>query len=446
MPTAHDHARGLLDFIDRSPTPFHAVQSTAALLEAAGFRRLSEAEAWSLSPGDRRYLVRNDSSIVAFAVGAESPERAGFSLVGAHTDSPCLKVKPVPELTRSGLFQLAVEPYGGMLLSTWLDRDLGLAGRVLVAAGTGAPQSRFVHLRKPLLRVPNLAIHLDREVNTRGLVLNPQQHLVPILGLDSARPDGGLRGLLAAELSQGGAAVSPQDVLDFDLALFDAVPGTFGGLGDAFVYAPRLDNLASCHAALSALTASVAAQPQVGPTRVVAFWDHEECGSRSAQGAMGPLILTTLERIVEARAGGAPQAAGRALAASMLVSADMAHAVHPNYADRHEPSHQPALGGGPVVKVNHNQSYATDGFTSAVFTALCRACGFEPQRFVTRSDLPCGSTIGPITAALTGVHAVDVGNPMLSMHSIREMAGVEDHARMIAVLGRFFSERPAMLG
>lgn len=416
------------------------------MLDREGFRPLSERDVWTLSPGDRHYVTRNDSSIVAFVVGDQPPAEAGFCIVGAHTDAPCLKVKPAPDLVRCGFRQLAVECYGGLLLSTWLDRDLGLAGRVVVARPDGQVQSLLVEFDGPIARIPSLAVHLDREVNTRGLVLNQQQHMVPVLGLDrgEANPSVALKGMLAGQIGAAhGTSVAASDILDFDLMLYDTQPAAIGGSDRAFVFAPRLDNLASCHAATAALLESVGDRHAAAWTRAVTFWDNEECGSRSAQGAQGPLICQVLARIVETRSAGAAQAMPRALASSFLISADMAHAVHPNYADRYEPNHLPVIGMGPVIKSNANQSYASDGVSSARFVAMCRAAGFEPQRFVMRSDLPCGSTIGPITAALTGIKAVDVGNPLLSMHSIREMAGVEDHARMTAVMKVFFDRSPS---
>lgn len=444
MQTPLDCARDLLGFIHTSPSPFHAVRTSASVLEAAGFRRLSERDPWQLSPGDKCFVTRNTSSLIAFVVGAELPSAAGFALIGAHTDSPCPKVKPNPELYRSGLSQLAVELYGGMLLSTWLDRDLGMSGRVTVAGADGSLRTRLVSFDKPILRIPNLAIHLDREVNTKGLVLNQQQHMVPVLGLD---PGEGkrrtLRAVLAARLEQQGAdAVRPEDIVDHDLVLHDVVPGVIGGLDDDFVFSPRLDNLASCHAAIAALCESAELEPSLPHSRVVALWDHEECGSRSAQGAAGPFIRQVLDRVLEARGDTGSQAVARAMAASFLLSADMAHAVHPNYADKHEPSHAPVLGRGPVIKANSNQSYASDGVSSARFARICADVGLEPQRFVTRSDLPCGSTIGPITAALTGIRTVDVGGPMLSMHSVREMASVADHSAMITAMRALYDAGP----
>jgi aspartyl aminopeptidase len=437
--------RDLLSFIDRSPTSFHAVGSCVAFLKEFGFSALCERDRWELSPGDLRYVTRNDGSIIAFAIGDESPARAGFRIVGAHTDSPHPQVKPNANTTKCGYKQLAVEPYGGMLFSTWFDRDLSLAGRVLledrdVPAGI---RPVLVDLKRPLLRIPNLAIHLDREVNTRGLIVNQQQHLPPILGLSSGNPTElcQLQHMLCDHIkAEHGFLVEPVEILDWDLALYDTQKGTIAGDADAFIQVARLDNLASCHAALSALRESVVGQGKRAGTRMICFWDHEECGSRSMQGAMGPFIRQVIERIMDALAPGEGQAFHRAIASSFLVSADMAHAIHPNYSDRHEANHQPKMGAGPVIKTNNNQSYASDGLSCARFAALCKAQGFEAQRFVTRSDLPCGSTIGPITSSLLGIRSVDVGNPMLSMHSAREMAGAADHAKMIGVMKRFFDD------
>ncbi|MCG8588542.1 MAG: M18 family aminopeptidase [Proteobacteria bacterium] len=430
-----DPVADLLAFIDRSPTPYHAVEEARCRLEAAEFRPYAEREIWSLAPGDRGYVVRNQGSLLAFEIGSQSPAESGFRMVGAHTDSPNLRLKPRPDLSAHGYRQLAVEPYGGVLLHTWLDRDLSLAGRVTVA-GEGAPQTVLLDFGRPLLRVPNLAIHLQREVRTDGLKLNPQQHLVPLLGLEDAPP---LPELLASELkAQGIADASADGILAFDLMTYDTQPSGRSGARGEFLHAPRLDNLASCHAAVSALLASASrALPPF--TRVVVLYDHEEVGSRSAEGAAGTFLSEGLERLAVGFKGGEPQGLARALAASSLVSADMAHAVHPNYADRHEPGHRPVIGKGPVIKVNANQAYATNADTAGLFRAVCAEVDVEPQHFVSRSDLGCGSTIGPISAAAVGVPTVDVGNPMLSMHSCREMAGTADVEPMLAVLGAYFS-------
>lgn len=431
-----DHVADLLAYIDRSPTPYHAVSESVHRLEQQGYRQLSESDAWQLESGARNYVVRNDGSLAAFEVGTTSPAEAGFHIIGAHTDSPNLRLKPLANVTTQGYQQLAVEPYGGVLLHTWLDRDLSLAGRVTVKSQAGI-ETLLLDFARPLLRVPSLAIHLSREIAETGLKLNPQEHLAPLIGLEGAR---NIEDLVSVELRAQGISDFPTEkVLAFDLMAYDTQPsGVSGSQGD-FIHAPRLDNLASCHAALVAL--SLAGQENLsGFTRVVVLYDHEEVGSRSAAGAAGTFLAETLERVESGFKGGAPQGLPRALSRSRLISADMAHAVHPNYVDKHEKGHRPVLGAGPVIKVNANQAYATDASSGGFFAGLCAEAEIEPQHFVTRSDLACGSTIGPITAARLGVATVDVGNPMLSMHSCREMAGASDVAPMIQLLTTFFSE------
>ncbi len=430
-----DVVADLLGYIDRSPTPYHAVVEAAQRLAAAGFRQLDEAELWELTPGDRRYAIRNDGSLAAFEVGATSPAEGGFRAIGAHTDSPNLRLKPRADLRAHGYRQLAMETYGGVLLHTWLDRDLSLAGRVTLR-GADATRSVLLDFARPLLRIPNLAIHLDRELNEKGLKLNPQDHLVPVVGLEDAPS---LAELIAGELrAQGSADASAEDLLAFDLMAYDTQPAGVAGARGEFILAPRIDNLASCHAAVCALV-DTPGGPLPSFTRAIMLYDHEEIGSRTAQGAGGSFFAEVLERCVSGYKGGEPQGLSRALARSMLVSADMAHAVHPNYADRHDPEHRPQIGGGPVIKVNANQAYASDAGTAGLFASLCQRVGVAPQHFVSRNDLPCGSTIGPITAARVGIRTVDVGNPMLSMHSCREMAGSADVQPMIDVLRAFFS-------
>jgi len=411
----------LLEYIDSSPTPFHAVAETVTRLEACGYRPLDEAEPWNVGPGEKVYVVRGGGSIAAFHMGNARPSDAGFHLVGAHTDSPNLRVKPNPEIQQSGYGQLGVEPYGGVLLHTWLDRDLSLAGRALLADGS----ARLVDFGRELLRVPSLAIHLNRKVNSEGLKLNAQKHMAPILAVDGLQ-DVDLRSLVAEELGD----VKAEEILAWDLMAYDVQPATRSGVSREFIHAARIDNLASCHAGLSALLAT---ESDVEVTRGVVLYDHEEVGSRSAQGAASDFLRSCLQRLCGATA----EDYHRAIAKSFLISADMSHAVHPNYTDRHEPKHQPVLGGGPVVKINVNQSYATDGESWASFERWARNADVSTQRFVIRSDLGCGSTIGPITAAELGMRAVDVGNPMLSMHSCREVAAAADVPKMINVLKRF---------
>jgi len=433
-----DSIADLIAFIDRSPTPYHAVAETAARLRAEGYERLREDDVWELAPGDRRFIERNEGTLIAFEIGSESPSRAGFRIVGAHTDSPNLRLKPLPDVSAHGYQQIAVEPYGGVLLHTWLDRDLSIAGRVTLRGEAGV-ETVLLDFARPLMRVPSLAIHLNRDLATKGLELNAQQHLLPIVGLGQAQS---IVDLVAAELRAQGIASAPR-ILAFDLMAYDTQASGVSGPRGEFIHAPRLDNLASCHAGLSALIAARATASSPF-TRVLALYDHEEVGSRSAHGAAGPVLEYALDRVVAGFKGGEPQGLPRALARSVLVSADMAHAVHPNYADKHEPGHRPVIGAGPVIKVNSNQSYATDAATAGLFASLCERVGVRPQHFVARSDQGCGSTIGPITAARLGVRAVDVGNPMLSMHSCREMAGAADVAPMIAVLTAFLAESESL--
>lgn len=425
---AHD----LCAYIDASPSPFHAVAETVRRLEAAGFTELRELDAWTLRPGGKHYVTRADASVIAFRVGDRSPVETGFRIVGAHTDSPNLRLKPNASAGKEGYAQLGVEIYGGVLLYTWLDRDLGVAGRLVVEEPDGTFTRRLARLPGAVCRVASLAIHLDREVNDKGLVLNKQQHMVPILGLGEGLV--GVQRLLAALAATCG--VDPASVRGYDLGLHDVTPSSIGGQDDAFVFAGRLDNLASCHAATAAL---VAAPERAPATRLIALFDHEEIGSESAQGAAGPFLRDVLDRIVEATDREARSGLARAIAASFCVSSDMAHAVHPNWPDKHEGRHMPKIGKGPVVKTNVQQRYATDGASAARFKALAREADVGIQDFVTRTDLACGSTIGPITAARLGIATVDVGNPMLSMHSVRELCGAADVGAMIAILSRLFA-------
>src|SRR5262245_33134914 len=430
-----DVVADLLAFLDRSPTPYHAVAECIRRLESAGFRPLDARDAWQLGAGDRRYATRGEGSLVAFEVGQLAVAESGFRWIGAHTDSPNLRGRPRPDETAHGYRRLGVELYGGVLLHTWLDRDLSLAGRA-VLHGPDAPRSVLVDFGRPLVRIPNLAIHLQREIATEGLRLSAHAHAVPVLGLEGTPP---LPELLAQELRAGGVACRAEDVLSFDLMAYDTQPAVVAGARGEFVQASRLDNLASCHAATTALVRATRTGP-VAATRGIVFFDHEEVGSRSASGALGPLLAETLDRIAAGAKDAERESLPRALARSLLVSADMAHAVHPSFPDKHEPGHRPQIGAGPVIKHNAGQSYASDAHTAGVFVDLCARAGVSPQYFVSRGDVACGSTIGPISAARVGMPTVDVGNPMLSMHSCREMAGVADIAPMIDVLGLFLSE------
>ncbi len=424
MSNAPNAVQDLLAYIDASPTPYHCVAETARRLDAAGYSRLDEDQTWKAAPGDKHYVIRGGGSIVAFQRGSGDPADEGFQVVGAHTDSPNLRVKPNADLAGEGYRRIALEPYGGVLTHTWFDRDLSLAGRVGVRTPQGGTRMVLVDLERALLRVANLAIHLQRELMTDGFKPNHQQHVHGLLGMDDAPS-------LATLLAEAIGDVAPGDVLSYDLMVYDLQPSIVSGAGGDFIHAPRLDNQGSCHAGLSALLAGADAPASF--TRVLALWDHEEIGSRTAHGADGPLLRDVLARLTDGE-----NELRRALAKSLLISADMAHAVHPNYPDRHEPAHRPVLGRGPVIKSNINQRYASEAESIARFMNCCERAGVTPQQFANRADLACGSTIGPATAAALGVRTVDVGNPMLSMHSAREMAGAADVPMMIDVMKAFY--------
>ncbi|NIH67016.1 M18 family aminopeptidase [Modestobacter marinus] len=411
-------------FVDASPSPSHAVAELARRLRAAGFTELAEADRWELRPGGQHFVARH-GSLIAFRVGSASPAEAGLRLVGAHTDSPTFKVRPRNDVRQAGYRLVGVEPYGGGLWHTWLDRELTVAGRVALRGGATA----LVRLPGAPLRLPSLAIHLDRGVRD-GLKLDPQRELVPVWSQDLGT-EPGLREALAAEV---GAAVP--DVVGHDLVLADTQPAGRTGADGSWVAAPRLDNLASCHAGVTALVAAAATRR----TQLLVANDHEEVGSGSMSGARGSFLEDVVRRLVGVLDADDPQALPRALAQSRLVSADMAHAVHPTRSDRHEPGHQPQLGGGPVLKVNANQAYATDAVTSGWFAERCAEASVPVQWFVTRADLPCGSTIGPLTATRLGVATVDVGAPMLAMHSARELASALDVPLMVGALTACFTD------
>lgn len=420
-------ALDLARFIDASPSPYHACEEVAARLDGAGFRRVDEGAAWDGIP-DRAY-VRRGGSIAAWALPAgvapaDLAER-GFRVLGAHTDSPNLRVKPRPDSGRAGFRQVGVEVYGGALLNSWLDRDLGVSGRAFVESGGDLEERTFL-VDRPVMRVPQLAIHLDREVTTSGLVLDKQQHMAPVMAVGD-RTEGAFRELVAGELG-----VRASDVKSYDAMVHDLTPSRLIGVDESMLAAPRLDNLCSAHAATTALLDAVASERFAAPALVTLF-DHEEVGSASRGGADSPLLADVIERLLLAR-GGDRQDHLRAVQNSLCVSADMAHAVHPNYPERHEPDHHVFLNRGPVIKINANQRYATEGETEARFQLACERAGVPHQKWVMRTNLACGSTIGPITASRHGMPTVDVGCAQLSMHSAREMCGSADPAWMIAAL------------
>lgn len=418
----------LIDFLAAATTPFHAVREMATRLDGAGYTRLTDASDWVTQPGGRYYLTRNDSSLVAFVLAPGAVPADGLRMVGAHTDSPCLMLKPAPELTRQGYWQLGVQVYGGALLNPWFDRDLSLAGRVSYRDADGQLASALVDFREPLAVIPSLAIHLDREVN-QGRSVNPQQHTVPILARvgEDAAPD--LRQLLLERIRAEHSDAEPAAVLDWELCFYDTQPPARIGLTGDFIAAARLDNLLSCYTGLHALLAAGG-----GANALLVCNDHEEVGSMSAAGAQGPFLLSVLRRL-----GGDEAGFASLVERSIMISADNAHGIHPNYADKHDENHGPLLNGGPVIKVNANQRYASNSETSGLFRLIAAEEDVPVQTFAVRSDMACGSTIGPITAGVTGIRTLDIGVPTFAMHSIRELAGAEDAANLARVLRRYYA-------
>ncbi|MFT6163298.1 MAG: aspartyl aminopeptidase [Zhongshania aliphaticivorans] len=424
MSDIHGFNEDLLRFLDASPTPFHAIETMAMALRAAGFEALDERDEWQLKPGGRYFVVRNGSSLVAFSCGESNLLQRGWRMVGAHTDSPNLKVKPTPELHRHGYFQLGVEVYGGALLNPWFDRDLGLAGRVNYENSQGDMRSCLLNIARPVGLIPSLAIHLDREANNSRTV-NPQKDLPVVLLQSDEKQD--FRALLAEALAAQGVA-DVATVLDYELSFYDCQNAAIVGWNGDFIASARLDNLLSCYIGMQALLKSDAQSHTI-----LVCNDHEEVGSQSAVGAQGPMLESVLRRIA-----GDEVSLQRAMANSMMISADNAHGIHPNFSDRHDANHGPLLNAGPVIKNNVNQRYATNSDTSSLFRRLCADEDVAVQSFVVRSDMACGSTVGPLTAAALGVKTLDVGVPTFAMHSIRELAGSQDAFKLTKVLAAFY--------
>lgn len=423
-------AQDLLDFIDLSPSPWHAVEQVEQQLVNAGFTKLDETKAWQLSAGNRYFVVRGGASIIAFTLGNQPLANTGFRMVGAHTDSPSLRLKPKAAYETDGLLRIGVEVYGGPILATFTDRDLSIAGRVTVRTETGHV-IRLLKFEDALMRLPNLAIHMNREVNEKGLKLNKQTELPLLFGesTEGIAAEQQFLAYIAAALN-----VATSDILTFEFNVFDTQKGKFWGANQEFITNSQLDNLASCHAAVNALLNS----SNQDCSNICALFDHEEVGSESATGASGSFLADVITRITS-NLGMSEEERLRALAQSFFVSADMAHAYHPNHAGAYEPCHHVMVNKGPVIKTNANQRYASNADTAARFIALCQHAQVPVQQYSHRTDLGCGSTIGPILASGLGVASVDVGSPMWAMHSIRESAGVLDHYYMIKALSTLFS-------
>jgi len=424
-------AAGLCAFVDASPSPFHACVQAGRQLGSAGFRLLQETDAFPTERG--RYYLTRGGSLIAWSSQAAGSPATPFRVVGAHTDSPNLRIRPRPDVVRAGWQLLGVELYGGPLFNSWLDRDLGLSGRVAIRGKDGV-QIRLVTIDEPVLRVAQLAVHLDRGAN-EALVLNPQEHLTPLWGV-STEP-GDFRGYLGAAVG-----VDAADVLSWDVMTHDLQPSRRIGRDLDLIAAPRLDNLATSYAGVQALIHAADSEGALPVSMlsasipVLVLFDHEEVGSQSERGAMSTLLPSVLERIVTS-AGGGREDFHRALAGTVVASGDMAHATHPNYPEKHEPAHPIAINGGPVLKTNVKLRYATDSVGAAAFITACDQAGVPVQHFVSRGDMACGSTVGPMTAALIGATTVDFGAPMLSMHSARELCGAKDPAMYAAALAAF---------
>jgi aspartyl aminopeptidase len=430
--SALQQVQNLLDFIDASPSPWHAVKTVEARLADFQFVKLIETEKWVLQPGGRYYVIRDDSSIIIFVQGPKPLFETGFKIIGAHTDSPGFRIKPNAANAVDGLLRLGVDVYGGPILATYTDRDLSLAGRIGYKTEEGEIAGLLVKFDKPLLRLPNLAIHMNRAVNEEGLKLHKQNELPLILSVmaEECLPQDSFSALLQQQ-----SGCDAERILSWDLAVYDTQKGSFWGSNSEFYADSQLDNLASCHAALLALLDDEVLT--IGNTLVCAFFDHEEIGSESNKGADGSFFTDVLQRIALV-SGINREDFARALAKSFMISADMAHAYHPNFPSAYDPDHKVTVNRGPVIKVNANHRYSSESVSQAMFIDWCEHAGVPYQKYSHRNYLGCGSTIGPITSAKLGIRAVDAGCPMWAMHSIRESAGVLDHDYMIRVMKSFF--------
>ncbi len=427
---------GLLNFLQHSPTPFHAVANMAQLLEEAGFQRLSSSDNWALKKNSRYYVARNDSALIAFKTGSGDLSETGFRIAGAHTDSPCLKVKPHADVANVGYAQLGVEVYGGALLHPWFDRDLSLAGRVNYQNGDGTLSSLLIDLKEPIGFIPSLAIHLDRTAN-EGRFINKQNELPPILLQLDGDEEFCFEDFLLDHLQDALGCSDATAILSHELLLYDAQPPALVGLRKQFILSARLDNLLSCYIGLRSLV-----DCKDETASVLVCTDHEEVGSVSASGADGPFLKSVLQRMLESEEradAGSATSFDRAMQKSVLLSVDNAHGIHPNFSDMHDQAHSPKLNAGPVIKVNANQRYASNSESIALLKSICKQHNIAHQSFVTRSDLGCGSTIGPITSASLGVPTVDIGIASFAMHSIRESAGIADVESMGALIQAFYS-------
>lgn len=422
----------LLDFINASPTAYHAADTVKEYLKKEGFKELKETEKWDLNKGEKYYIEKNNSAVIAFEVGTGDIVNDGFRIIGAHTDAPTFKIKPASEMKAENRYvKLNTEVYGGPILSTWFDRPLSIAGRVAVKGNLALkPEIKLININKPLLIIPNIAIHMNRGVND-GYAFNAQKDTLPLLGFinEKFEKEGYLLTILSNELG-----VNKDDILDFDLFLYEYERGCLIGLEEEFISSSRLDDLCMLFSGLNGLTDSKVNKA----TKVLVAIDNEEIGSLTAQGARSTFIKTTLERIVLSL-GKDREEFFMTLNNSSMISSDVAHAVHPNQGDKCDPTNRPILGGGPVIKIAASGSYSTDSFASAVFQSVCKSAGVPCQKFVNRSDMRGGTTIGPMSAADLGISVMDIGTPLLAMHSVRELGSVKDNYYTTKAFTEFYN-------
>lgn len=426
--TSKDFALDLIEFLHEGSTAFQAVDVMARELTEAGYREIRGEDSWELKEGDKVFYIKNGSALFAVDLGQRT-YREGFRLIGSHTDSPSFRIKPNPEIRSDGFLKLNTEVYGGPILNTWFDRPLSCAGRVAVRSEDPMePELKNIDFEQPILYIPNPAIHMNRDVN-KGVELNKQTQVLPVLSLDGEGDEATFLHLIAEK-----AGASAEDILDYELYLYETHKGELVGLKEEFISSKRMDNLAMAHASLRALT-----ETEGTGIRIAAVYDNEEVGSRTKQGAGSPALANLMERLVYAL-GGSRNDYLMSLEKSFLISADLAHAVHPNFPEFADPTNRPAMNGGPVIKIAANQSYTSDAQSAAVFKGLCEKAGVPCQTFVNRSDKSGGSTIGPISSSMLPIRSVDIGTPILGMHSIRELGGVEDHWFVYRAFKAFFGE------
>ncbi|MDO8947572.1 MAG: M18 family aminopeptidase [Desulfocapsaceae bacterium] len=419
-------------FLQTSPTPFHAVSFMAAKLRDAGFQQLFETDAWHLAPGNSYFIIRDNGALAAFTLASTNVQDQGFRIMGSHTDSPALQIKPLAGKTSHSFFQLGVEVYGGPLLTTWFDRELSIAGRVVCTTTEGALLTLLIDFKRPVAIIPSLAIHFDREAN-KGHAIDKQKELVPILSQITEDDSLNLSSILAEQIKKEHSDKQVEAIISFDLFCYDCQPPSYLGIGNEFITASRLDNLLSCFVGFSAMIETLK-DTKADTNRLLICNNHEEIGSLTAAGAKGSFLHSMLGRIMPD-----PVTRDRTLRGSFFISMDNAHGIHPNFSDKSDPEHTPLLNHGPVIKSNANQSYATTSISEAIYKIIAAEAGVATQDFVMRSDMACGSTIGPHTSALLGTPTVDIGAPTLAMHSIREMTGSHDPFLLCRTINRFLT-------